>query len=90
MFVNGEQEQGRGLAVDVGQVRALESGVGGQSCGVGEIEAEGQTALEPGFDSMAVGRDDLRGRSARESGEVLVEQFGSEGVGLMGLPPAEE
>jgi hypothetical protein len=39
---------------------------------------------------MAVGRDDLRGRSIRESSEMVVEEFRSESVGLMGLAPAKE
>jgi hypothetical protein len=42
MFVNGEQEQGRGLGIDVGQVRTFESGIGGQGGGIGEVEAGGR------------------------------------------------
>ena len=90
VFVDGEEEQGGGLAVEVGEVCAFEGGVGGQGVGVGEVEAEGKTTLEPGFDGVAVGGDDLRGGSAGESGEVLVEEFGGEGVGLVELTPAEE
>ena len=90
MFVDGEEEQGRGLAVEIGEVGAFEGRVGGQGCGVGEVEAEGETALEPGLDGVAIGGDDLRGRSAGEGGEVLVEEFGGEGIGLMELAPAEE
>ena len=90
MFVNGEQEQGRRLPINVGQVRAFESGIGGQGCGIGEVEAERETSLEPGFDSMAVSRDDLRGRSIRESSEMVVEEFRSESVGLRGLARAKE
>ncbi len=63
---------------------------GGRAVGVGKVEAEGETALEPGFDGVAVGGDDLRGGSAGEGGEMLVEEFGGEGVGLMELTPAEE
>ncbi len=63
VLMDGEEEKGRGLAVEVGEVGAFEGGVGGQGGGVGEVEAEGETALEPGFDGVAVGRDDLRGRS---------------------------
>ena len=77
MFVDGEQQQSRWLVVDVGQVCAFESRVGRQSDGVGEVEAEGQTALEPGLDGMAIGRDHLRRRSTRESSEMLVEEFRS-------------
>jgi hypothetical protein len=50
----------------------------------------GGDALEPGFDSMAVGRDHLRSRSTRESREVLIEEFRSEGIGLVELAPAKE
>ncbi len=90
VFVDGEEEQGGGLAVEVGEVGAFEGGVGWQRCGVGEVEAEGETALEPGFDGVAVGGDDLRGRCGGEGGEMLVEEFGGESVGLMELAPAEE
>ena len=58
--------------------------------GVGKVEAEGETALEPGLDGVTIGGDDLWGRCAGEGGEVLVEEFGGEGVGLMELTPAEE
>ena len=90
VLMDGEEEKGRGLAVEVGEVGAFEGGVGGQGGGVGEVEAEGETALEPGFDGVAVGGDDLRGRSAGQGGEVLVEEFGGEGVGLVELAPGEE
>ena len=90
VFVDGEEEQGCGLAVEVGEVCAFEGGVGGQGCGVGQVKAEGETALEPGFDGVAVGGDDLRGGSAGEGGEVLVEKFGGERVGLVECAPAEE
>ena len=73
VFVDGEEEQGGGLVVEVGEVGAFEGGVGGQGVGVGEVEAEGETALEPGFDGVAVGGDDLRSRCGGEGGEVLVE-----------------
>jgi hypothetical protein len=90
VFMNGKEEQGCGLAVEVGEVCALKGGVGGQRSGVGQVEAEGETALEPGFDGVAVGGDDLRGRSGGEGGEVLVEEFGGQGIGLMKQTPTEE
>ena len=94
VFVDGEEKQGCWLAVEVGEVRAFEGSVGREICGVGEVEAEGKTALKPGFDGVAIGGDDLWSGSAGESGEVLVEEFGGEfggeGVGLMQLAPAEE
>ena len=73
VLVDGEEEKGGGLAVEVGEVGAFEGGVGWEAGGVGEVEAEGETALEPGFDGVAIGGDDLRGRCAGEGGEVLVE-----------------
>ena len=90
VLVDGEEEQGRGLAVEVGEVGAFEGGVGGEGGGVGEVEAEGETALEPGLDGVAVGGDHLGSCCAGESGEVLVKEFGGEGVGLMELSPGEE
>ena len=90
VLVDGEEEKGRGLAVEVGEVGAFEGGVGGKGGGVGEVEAEGETALEPGFDGVAIGGDDLWGGCGRERGEVLVEEFGGEGVGLVELAPGEE
>ncbi len=59
VFVDREEEQGGGLAVGVGEVCAFEGGVGWEGCCIGEVEAEGEAALEPGFDGVAVGRDDL-------------------------------
>jgi hypothetical protein len=90
VFVDGEEEKGRGLAVEVGEVGAFEAGVGGEGGGVGEVKAKGETALEPGFDSVTVGGDDLGGGCAGEGGQVLVEEFGGEGVGLVELAPTEE
>ena len=90
MFVDGEEEQRCRFAVEVGEVGTFEGGVGGQGFGVREVEAEGETTLEPGLDGVAVGGDDLWGGSGGERGEVLVEQFGDEGVGLVELAPAEE
>lgn len=94
VFVDGEEKEGCGLTVEVGEVRAFEGSVGRESRVVGEVEAEGKTALKPGFDGVAIGGDDLWGGSAGEGGEVLVEEFGGEfggeGVGLMQLAPAEE
>ncbi len=90
VFVDGEEELGGGFAVEVGEVCAFEGGVGGQGFGVGEVEAEGETALEPGFDGVAVGGDDLWGGCGGEGGEMLVEEFGGEGVGLVELMPADE
>jgi hypothetical protein len=90
VLVDGEEEKGRGLAVEVGEVRAFEGGVRGKGDSIGKVEAEGETALEPGFDGVAVGGDDLWRGGARESGEVLVEKFGGEGVGWMELRPAEK
>jgi len=72
VLVDGEEEQSRGLVVEVSKVCAFESGIGGKGGGVGKVEAEGETALEPWFYGVAVGGDDLRGRGAGESGEVLV------------------
>jgi len=63
---------------------------GGEDGGVGEVKTEGETALEPGFDGVTVSGDDLRRCSAGEGGQVLVEQFGAEGVALVELAPAEE
>ena len=90
VLVDGEEEKSGGLAVQVGEVGAFEGGVGGHGRGVGEVEAEGETALEPGFDGVAVGGDDLRGRGARDGGEVLVEELGGENVALVDLAPAEK
>lgn len=55
VFVNREEEQSSGLVVEVGQVCSFEGGVGRQSCGVREVEAEWETTLEPGFYCVAVG-----------------------------------
>lgn len=85
VFVDGKEKQGCRLAVEVGEVPAFKSGVGGQSFRIGQVKAEGKTALEPGFDGVAVRRDDLWDGSAGERGEVLVEKFGIERVGLMEL-----
>jgi hypothetical protein len=41
VLVDGEEERGRGLAAEVGEVGAFQGGVGGQAGGVGEVEAEG-------------------------------------------------
>ena len=73
VFVNREEKQSCGLVVEVGQVCSFERGIGRQGRGVGEVEAEGETTLEPGFYRVAVGGDDLWGRGARESGEMLIE-----------------
>ncbi len=73
VLVNCEEEQGCRLAVEVGKIGAFECGVGGKSVSVGEVEAEGKTTLEPWFDGMAIGRDDLRGRCAGKGSEVLIE-----------------
>lgn len=54
VFVGGEEEQSRRLTIDVGEVCALKSTVGGQGVGIGEVEAEWETALEPRFDGVAV------------------------------------
>ena len=90
MFVDGEEKQGPRLAVEIGEVGAFEGCVRGQGRRVGKVEAEGETALEPRFDSVAVGRDDLWRRSAGERGEVLIKEFGGEGVRLTHLSPAED
>jgi hypothetical protein len=90
VLVDGEEEKGRGLAVEVGEVGAFEGGVGGEGGGVGEVKAEGEMALEPGFDGVTVGGDDLGGGCAGEGGQVLVEEFGGECVGLVELAPAEK
>jgi hypothetical protein len=47
VLVDGEEEQGRGLAVEVGEVGALEGDVGGEGGGLSEVKTEGETALEP-------------------------------------------
>jgi hypothetical protein len=72
VLVDGEEEESGGLIVEVGEIGAFEGGVGGKGGGVGEVEAEGETALEPGLDGVAVGGDDLWGGGAGEGGEVLV------------------
>jgi hypothetical protein len=72
VLVDGEEEQGGGLIVEVGEVGALEGGVWGQGGGVGEVEAEGETALKPGLDGVAVGGEDLGRGGAGEGGEMLV------------------
>ena len=90
MFVDGEEEQRSGLAVEVGEVGAFECRLGRQAGGFGQVEAEGETALEPGFDGVAIGGDDLRSCRAGEGGEVLVEKFGGESIGLVDLAPPEE
>ena len=73
MFVDGEQQQGRRLPFEIGQVRAFEGRIRRKGLGIGKIEAERKAALEPGFDGVAIGRDDLRRRAAGESAEVLIE-----------------
>ena len=90
MFVDGEEKQSGGLAVEVGEIGAFEGGVGRQGCGVRDIKAEGETALEPGFHSVAVGRDDLWGRPSGEGGEMLVEELGGQSVGLVKLAPSNK
>ena len=90
VFVDGEEELGYWFAVEVGEVCAFEGRVGGQGCGVGKVEAEGETALEPGFYCVTIGGDDLWGCCGGEGGEVLVKEFCGEGIGLMELPPAQE
>jgi hypothetical protein len=90
VFVNGKKEQSRRLAVEVGKVCAFEDGIWWKSGGVGKIEAEGKTALEPGFDGVTVTGDDLWGGCAGKGGEVLVEEFGRKDIGLMKLTPTKE
>jgi hypothetical protein len=90
MLVDSEEEQGGGLAVEVGEVGAFEGGVGWESRGVGKVEAEGEAALEPRLDGVTVGGDDLWGGGAGERGEVLIQEFGGEGVGLVETIPGEE
>lgn len=41
----------------------------------GKVEAEGNFALEPGLDSVAVGGEDLRRSGVGEGGHVLIEDF---------------
>lgn len=88
--MDGEEQQGCGLVVDVGEVGAFEDAIGRQGLGFGQVEAEGEASLEPGLDGVAVGRDDLGLNTAGERGEMLVEEFGGERVGLMDLTPAQE
>ena len=90
MFVDGEQQQGRRLPFEISQVRAFEGRIRRKGLGIGKIEAERKAALEPGFDSVAIGRNDLRRRAAGESAEVLIEEFGREAIGLMNLLPPHE
>ena len=90
MFVDGEEQQGRRLAFEIGQVRAFEGRVRRKGLGIGKIEAERKAALEPGFDGVAIGRDHLRCRSAGESAEMLIEQFSGKAIGLTDLPPTHE
>jgi hypothetical protein len=71
------------MAVEVGEVGAFGGGVGGEGGGLREVKTEGETALELGFDRVTVGGDDLGSGSAGEGGQMLVEQFGGEGVGLV-------
>src|SRR3984885_3504382 len=83
VFVDSEEEQRSGLSLEIGKVCALEGRVWRESLSIGKIEAEGKAALEPGFHGMAIGRNDLRGRCVGKGSEVLVEQFGGEGIGFM-------
>jgi hypothetical protein len=73
VFVDSEKEQRSGLSLEIGKVRPFEGRVRWEHLSIGEIEAKGKAALEPGFHGMAIGRNDLRGRCAGKSCEVLVE-----------------
>ena len=90
MFVDGEEEQGRWSAVEIGEVCAFEGRVGGQGFAIGKVHAKRDTAPEPRLHGVAISREDLWGRSAGEGGEVLVKELCGEGIGLMELPPAQE
>jgi hypothetical protein len=85
-----KRSKAAGCPLREGRAAPLRVAAGGEGAGVGEIEAEGKTALKPGFNSVAVGRDDLWSHCARKGSEVLVEQFGGESVALMDLAPADE
>ena len=73
MLVDGEQEQRSRLPFEVSKVRAFEGRIGRKGLGIGEIKTERKAALKPGFDGVAISRDDLRRRAAGESAEVLIE-----------------
>jgi hypothetical protein len=49
VLVDGEEEKGRGLAVEIGEVRAFERGVGGKGGGVREVKAEGERPWNQGL-----------------------------------------
>jgi hypothetical protein len=49
MFVNGEQEQGRRLPINVGQVRAFESGIGGRAAESGRLKLKGRRPWNQGL-----------------------------------------
>lgn len=83
VFVDSEEEQRSGLSLDIGKIRPFEGRVRWESLSIGKIEAEGKPALKPGFDRMAIGGNDLRGRCAGKGGEMLVEKFGGEGIGFV-------
>jgi len=81
MFAEAVEELGRGLVADVGEVGAVEGYVGREV--LGEVETEGKLALEPRFDGVAVGGDDLRRGIRGESADVLVADLHHEG-GIVG------
>ena len=82
MLADAVEQQGRGLIVEIGEVGAFELCVDGKI--IREIEAEGELALEPGFDGVPVRRDDLRRLVGGERGDVLIAGFGDESSGFRG------
>ena len=51
----GEEQKRCGMVSKIGEVGSLEGCAGRKSACLGEIKAEGQFALEPGLDGVAVG-----------------------------------
>ena len=57
VLMNSEEEQRCGLSIQVGEIAAFESGVGGKN--VGQVKAEGQLALEPRLYRVTISRYDF-------------------------------
>src|SRR5580692_409923 len=58
MAADAEEQLRHGTIAEIDEVCAVERGTVGQR--IGQIEAEGQLALEPRLDGVPVGRNDLR------------------------------
>jgi len=70
MLPNAIKQLRSRLIANIGQICPIEFGIGGQL--IRKVEAERQFALKPGFHRMPVSGDDLRRRTGREPGNMLV------------------